>query len=73
MKIFTLSTYEEELYCHCYNMENETWLWVKTEQPHDYKAVEQTLTKQNLQFIQLGSWCSREEYLLWSSDDEPLL
>ena len=74
MKLPTIpSRYEEEIYCHCMDMQTMHWFWVKTEKPHDHEAVEQKLANLGKRDASRGSWYTDEEYLFWSFDDEPLL
>ena len=72
MKAYVPASYEEETYCCCMDMQTQEWFWVKTEKPHDYKAAEQKLVSLGKQYMSLGSWYTYEEYLYWSSGDEPL-
>lgn len=73
MKTYVPVSYEEEIYCLGIDNKTNEWMWIKTEKPHDYKAAEQKLMSLGKQFVTLADWYTYNDYLFWSSDDEPLL
>lgn len=56
MKDYASSFYEKETYCRCLDLKTLDWFWIKTEKPHDCKAVEQKLTNTGRQVVDVCPW-----------------